>query len=116
MKFTLKNAQIQCLNGSTSVSFPKHTSQLINWANQNAQGTRAKVVGQMSDLFPEYQKDSKDISIDNWEFWYLERHPEAIKSATDKIFEQVKNLQKAITFIDRKMVENWVKDLVITKT
>jgi len=31
-------------------SFPKYTTQIINIANQNAQGTRPKVVGQMSEL------------------------------------------------------------------
>jgi len=29
--------------------FPKYTTQLINLANQNAAGTRPKVVGQMSE-------------------------------------------------------------------
>jgi len=30
--------------------FPKYTTQILNLANQNSQGTRPKVVGQMSDL------------------------------------------------------------------
>ena len=36
-----------------SFDFPKYTTQLINLANQNAQGTRPKVVGQMSELITE---------------------------------------------------------------
>ncbi len=35
-------------------NFPKYTTQLINLANQNAGGTRPKVVGQMSDLIQEF--------------------------------------------------------------
>jgi len=116
MKFTLKNEEIQSLNKSPVIKFPKYTSQLMNWANQNAQGTRAKVVGQMSDLFPEYQRQADNISIEDWENWYLERRPEAINNATDKIYEQIKNLQEAIKLIDRDMVKEWVKDLVVTKT
>ncbi|MEM3112973.1 MAG: MjaI family restriction endonuclease [Candidatus Pacearchaeota archaeon] len=30
--------------------FPKYTAQIINLANQNAQGTRPRVVGQLSEL------------------------------------------------------------------
>ena len=52
MKFTIKNEEISKINGVESAEFPKYTSQLINWANQNAQGTRPKVVGQLSELFP----------------------------------------------------------------
>ena len=55
MKFNISNAELSALNDITNPEFPKYTSQLINWANQNAQGTRPKIVGQLSDLFPEYQ-------------------------------------------------------------
>lgn len=116
MKFSIKNEELILLNGSVSPDFPKYTSQLINWANQNAQGTRPKVVGQLSDLFPEYEKECNSVSIDGWREWYLNRYPDAIANATDKIFAQVENLKKAIKLIDKEMVQRWVEDLVITKT
>ena len=116
MKYTVKNKEIQELNGGESANFPKYTSQLINWANQNAQGTRPKVVGQMSELFPEYQKDEKKISLKSWAAWYLRKHPEAIEKATDRIFGQIEKLKEAIVLIDRPMVKRWVEDLVIDKT
>ncbi|MCH5164085.1 MAG: MjaI family restriction endonuclease [Clostridiales bacterium] len=116
MNFTIKNEEIQNLNNSETVSFPKYTSQLINWANQNAQGTRPRVVGQLSELFPEYQNGAKVVSITNWQEWYLEHYPNAIENATDKIFGQVENLKVAIQLIDREMVKKWVEDLVIAKT
>lgn len=93
-------------------SFPKYATQILNLANQNAQGTRPKVVGQMSDLIQEF----KGNKIKEWEEWYLKGHPEAISLATNKIFEMVKNFKDVMTKIDREMVENWVKDLVIIKT
>lgn len=40
-------------NNGSGYEFPKYTSQLINLANQNAQGSRPKTVGQLSELFPE---------------------------------------------------------------
>jgi len=116
MKLTLKNEEIQRLNNSNTFKFPKYTSQLINWANQNAQGTRPKVVGQMSDMFPEYQKQAKDISVKDWEIWHTKQIPEAIDDATEKIFSQVKNLQEAITLIDRELVKEWVRDFLFAKT
>lgn len=116
MKYTLKNDDIQSYNDSATCDFPKYTSQLINWANQNAQGTRPVVVGQMSELFPEFMNSGDQITIDSWREWYTSRYPDAFSKATDKIYAQIINLQKAIKLIDRKMVENWVEDLVISKT
>ena len=116
MIFTIYNDELFSLNESENYIFPKYTSQLINWANQNAQGTRPRVVGQLSELFPEYEEQAEDVTIDNWAEWYIERYPYAIEDATDKIFAQVENLKDAIQLIDRDMVREWVEDLVITKT
>lgn len=116
MKFNISNAELSALNDITNPEFPKYTSQLINWANQNAQGTRPRIVGQLSDLFPEYQASTYNIDISDWEEWYTEKYPDAIEEATDKIFNQVENLKEAIKLIDKSMVRKWVEDLVISKT
>ena len=116
MNFNIKNEELESLNGNKNAIFPKYTSQLINWANQNAQGTRPKVVGQLSDLFPEYQEQAENVTVEDWKEWYLERYPNAIENATTKIYTQVQNLKEAIQLIDRDMVQRWVEDLVITKT
>lgn len=116
MNFSIKNDELQAVNGSITPDFPKYTSQLINWANQNAQGTRPKVVGQLSDLFPEFEREVNDISISEWEAWYLSKYPNALETATEKIFAQVENLRDAIPKITKEMVNEWVRDLVITKT
>ena len=116
MNFTIKNDDIQVLNGAESPSFPKYTSQLINWANQNAQGTRPVVVGQMSELFPEFMDSGAEMTIDGWREWYTENYPDAFEKATEKIFGQVQNLREAIPLIDKEMVTRWVEDLVIYKT
>ena len=116
MIFRITNEELQVLNNSEIPSFPKYTSQLINWANQNVQGTRPRVVGQLSELFPEYVSQAETITIDNWRNWYKSRHPDAIHEATDKIYSQVENLKEAIKLINKDMVKRWVEDLVITKT
>ena len=116
MIFIIKNEELVTLNGCKTPDFPKYTSQLINWANQNAQGTRPRVVGQLSELFPEYRSECDNVSIDTWRDWYLNRYPDAIQNATDKIFAQVENLKEAIKLIDKDMVKKWVEDLVVSKT
>ncbi len=116
MKLTIKNEELLELNESSTPQFPKYTSQLINLANQNVQGTRPKVVGQLSELFQEYQKNTDEISIDTWKKWYLSKYPKAIEDATNRIYEQIQNLKNAITLIDRNMIQKWVEDLIITKT
>ena len=116
MIFTIKNEELVTLNGCKTPDFPKYTSQLINWANQNAQGTRPQVVGQLSELFPEYRSECDNVSIDTWRDWYLNRYPDSIQNATNKIFAQVENLKEAIKLIDKDMVEKWVEDLVVSKT
>ena len=116
MKYTLKNESIEAYNGHAPCAFPKYTSQLINWANQNAQGTRPVVVGQMSELFPEFMKSTEAITIENWREWYIQRYPHAFDTATQKIYAQVQNLQNAILLITPEMVRQWVEDLVVHKT
>ncbi|MCM8766258.1 MAG: MjaI family restriction endonuclease [Candidatus Omnitrophica bacterium] len=92
--------------------FPKYVAPLINLANQYAQGTRPKVVGQMSELIQQFE--GKTLS--EWEEWYLKKKPDAIKNATEKILQKLKELKNAINKIDKDTVEQWVKDLVIVKT
>jgi len=92
--------------------FPKYTSPLMNLANQYAQGTRPRVVGQMSELIQEFTGKT----LAEWEKWYLEQKPQAIRAATEKIFEMLNNLKSAMEKIDRDLVEKWVRDLVVVKT
>lgn len=116
MIYNLKNESIEGYNESENYSFPKYTSQLINWANQNAQGTRPKVVGQMSELFPVFMNSTDRITIEYWKSFYVQQYPDAFDDATDKIFAQIEKLKEAIQIVDRDMVQRWVEDLIINKT
>ena len=46
----------------------------------------------------------------------MEKHPDAIKKASEKIVEMVDNFKNVMGKIDRQLIENWVYDLVIIKT
>ena len=112
MELKIKNSQITQDVVGKVVEFPKYTTQIINLANQNAQGTRPKVVGQMSELIKQFPGQT----YEDWVSWYLEQMPQAVDDATERICEMVKNLAVAMPKIDEVMVRRWVEDLVLTKT
>ena len=108
----IKNRELVAEISGEAKDFPKYTTQIINLANQNAQGTRPKVVGQLSELIQ--QCPHKEYS--KWKEWYLQQQPKAIDDATHKVFAMVEELKKAINHIDEKMIKKWIEDLVIDKT
>ena len=110
--FKIKNNELIKEISGEAKQFPKYTTQIINLGNQNAQGTRPKVVGQLSELIQECPH--KEYS--KWKEWYLQQQPKAIDDATNKVFSMVEELKRAINQIDKTMVKKWVEDLVIDKT
>ena len=92
--------------------FPLYTTQLINLANQNAQGTRPRVVGQLTELI----KECPERTYEGWKKWYLSKYPNAVENATGKINEMMDNLKEAIKSINKPMIRKWVEDLVLEKT
>lgn len=112
MKLKLKNEEIQEYLEAPISEFPKYTTQIMNLANQNAQGTRPKVVGQMSELIQQFPGKT----YNEWVQWYLERNPDAIDRATNRITSMLEKLESAFPVIDRELVKSWVEDLVLVKT
>lgn len=112
MKVKLTFEEIKKYLNAPIYDFPKYSTQLLNLANQNAQATRPKVVGQLSELIKEFPGKH----LEEWEEWYLKKYPEAIKIATNKIVEMIQNFREVLDKIDAQLIENWVKDLVIVKT
>jgi hypothetical protein len=112
MKIKLTNEQIRQALEIPSLSFPKYVSQLINIANQNAQGTRPRVVGQLTDLVQEFPGKT----LDEWEQWYLQRYPNAINTAKEKIILMLEGFKDAMRKIDEDMIYGWARDLVIVQT
>lgn len=111
-KIKIKTVELEELLNVDKYDFPKYSTQILNLANQNAQGTRPKVVGQLSDLIQEFNGKT----LEEWEIWYLGKHPEAIKNASDKISDMVENFKDVMEKIDKDLITNWVRDLVIIKT
>lgn len=112
MEIKIKVEEIRRLMEIENPEFPKYATQILNLANQNAQATRPKVVGQMSELIKEFT----GRTLEEWEKWYLERYPDSIDKATKKILEMINNFKDVINQIDEAMIRQWVRDLVIVKT
>lgn len=98
--------------------FPKYTTQIMNTANQNAQATRARVVGQMSEIIQEYKEKYPEGTFEDWEEFYYEEYDgeERIEEATEKLFEMVVKMREAAMEIDEEMARRWIEDLVLYKT
>ena len=105
------NADIQETISGVKIEFPKYTTQVMNLANSNAQATRPKNVGQLSDLIQEF----KGNKISEWRTFYTEKYPNAIKEAAKKVHDMcvTRGMDKNIT---PTLAEMWVDDLIITKT
>lgn len=112
MKIKLDNAEIQELCSGKKFEYPKYSTQIMNLANQNAGGTRPKIVGQMSDLIQKFQGQT----LLEWKKWYLDGHPLAIDNATKKVFKMVESLRDVANTITEEMVRQWIEELVIVKT
>jgi len=112
MKLEISNEEIQQLLEIQETDFQKYISPIINLANRFAQGTRPKVVGQLSDLIKEFP----GINFDEWVKWYQERNPLAIENAADKIYEMIKRFKIILEEIDIDVIRKWVSDLVLVKT
>lgn len=108
----LKNDELAYEIIRRTKEFPKYTTQLMNLANRNAQGTRPKIVGQMTELIQEF----KGKKYAEWESWYFEKKPQAIDWASDLVFDMILKLKDAIEKIDQDMVREWVEDLVLANT
>ena len=112
MKIKINNDDIRAYLDIEKINLDKYVSPLINLANQYAQGTRPKVVGQMSELIQQF--NGKTIS--EWKQWYLANNPDAIENATKKIWTKIQELKGRINNINESDIEKWVEDLVIVKT
>lgn len=96
----------------TRQTYEKYVSRLINLANQFAQATRPKHVGQLSDLIRECPAQD----YEGWRDWYLKKYPTAIEEATERVVSMLDRLRIAMDSIDEDTVNSWVTELIIEKT
>jgi len=98
--------------GAEDKKFPKYVSPIINLAGRFSQGTRPKVVGQLTELI----KECPHKDYEGWKKWYLNKKPNAINDATTIIMGMISNFKLVTPTIDVEIVREWVEDLVLVKT
>nr|WP_307930045.1 MjaI family restriction endonuclease [Mycoplasmopsis bovis] len=120
----------ECLE---KINFPKYFSPIVNLANQFTKATSPKNVGQLSELFKQYESYIKSQSsnlipsVRNWEEYYETAvieygfsKDEAVDNAINKIFSMLKNFQNMLNSYDEQSLKNdvgvWVKKLMFEKT
>ena len=112
MELTITNEQLYERLDVATPDFEKYVSPILNLANQYAQATRPKTVGQMTELIREFPGET----LDEWKGWYAKEHPTTLDSATDKLMVMVDKLHEAIEKIDAETARRWIEDLVFAKT
>lgn len=112
MKVKVSNQEIREYLDIETPDFPKYVAPLLNLVNKYAQGTRPRIVGQMTELIQQFSGKS----LPEWEKWYLEEKPNAIAEATEKVWQKLKEIKNVMDKIDSSMVEMWIRDLVVVKT
>lgn len=100
-------------------SFKKYEKPIINSINQMAGGTKVKVVGQMSEIVPDFIKEATKeeikVSPANWRKWYNEKYPENFSKSLEKIKKMNENFKKSINEINDAEIEKWLINFLFTE-
>lgn len=117
-KVTIKNNRIAKAIGIPDISVPKYSKSVINSSNRYAKATNPENVSQVSETIKVFRKDDTvpNHSLEEWEKWYNNHYPEAIKKATDAAWEKFQEGRDKLAEVNREHVEAWERDLIINKT
>lgn len=82
-KVTIKNKKISKAIGIPDISVPKYSKSVINNSNGYAKATKQENVSQVSETIKVFRDDDTvpNHSLEEWEKWYNEHYPEAIKKS-----------------------------------
>ena len=119
-EYVVSKNKIKSLKKKTLSDFPPYSTYLINKASETAQATRPKVVGQLTEEFPEFaeycRRNSIEYTVDSWKKYHMEKHPGARDISKKKIMGMLENFRESLDAIDESLVEEWVDDLLYSKT
>lgn len=117
-KVTIKNKKISKAIGIPDISVPKYSKSVINNSNGYAKATKPENVSQVSETIKVFRDDDTvpNHSLEEWEKWYNEHYPEAIKKATDAAWKKFQEVRDKLAEVKREHIEAWERDLIINKT
>lgn len=94
-----------------------YIGSVINLGNSFSQATRAKNVGQLSDLIQNFRDSDYDHTVEGWEKFYDEKiGKHKIEWASEKIWDYVQRIKTNLEDLTKEDVYDWTKDLIINKT
>jgi len=101
-------------------SFPLYSTFLINQASQTAQSTRPKVVGQLSEEFPNFINEitalGKKPSLEEWKKYHKRKFPNSIQESFIKTKDMLLKFKSSLDKISDDHILKWIEDLVYEKT
>ena len=117
-KVTIKNKKISQAIGIPDISATKSSKSVINNSNGYAKATKPENVSQVSETIKVFRDDDTvpNHSLEEWEKWYNEHYPEAIKKATDAAWKKFQEVRDKLAEVKREHIEAWERDLIINKT
>lgn len=120
LKITISSNKIVKLKSGNLEHFPKYTTYLINQASQTAQATRPKIVGQLSDEYPNYVSECEEKgetpTLKGWEEYHATKYPDALNKSIYLINDMINKFKNSINKIDEELILEWAKDLLYDKT
>jgi hypothetical protein len=107
------------LSGTSKHNGSKYGSYVwdyLNLGNRWSKATHAKVVGRMDDEFAAFVASGCKQTLDEWEVFYLQRHPKALDVATDMLHDKIKAMKEALDKVGKAQCRQFVTDLVLEQT
>lgn len=117
-KIRISGEEREFLIRGENETFPKYTTQFLNLANQNAQSTRERFVGNMQDIIKDFENNHPNGTYDDWIEFYKNEYngDQNLEQSADRLYEMVEDMREAIEEIDREMSFRFVRELVLYKT
>ena len=92
--------------------FPKYVPTILNTASRISRAMAKERVGNLKEML----KTVQPASLEEWTTWYIHNHPTEIDQATERILHMLENFRHSLERIDRRMVREWVSELILSKT
>jgi len=97
---------------------PKYTFYAMNNAVKYSSANRKPLVGDISEIYEDFEDDYPDGDFDDWRNYYYNHHngQERLEEATEEAYDMFLTIRAAIDQIDREDVRAFVEGLVLNGT
>lgn len=116
-KITKKKKTLQ---NNLKTEFPKYTASLMNLSNSTGNLTSKKNIGPLHEYFEEFKSSYKGAmyTIEEWEKFYKYKKggKKLLEKAVEKNLDNIKKFREALDLIDKKLITDYISDLVYKKT